>query len=57
MARTLMAAVAAIISHLIARYALPINNGLMASQQGLVSRLSRARPLVERHGTGNASRI
>jgi hypothetical protein len=29
----------------------------LADPLGLVSRLSRARPLVERHGTGNASRI
>jgi phage gp36-like protein len=35
MAHTLMAAVAAIISYLIARYALPIDNGLMASQREL----------------------
>ena len=29
----------------------------METSKRLVSRLSRARPLVERHGTGNASRI
>jgi hypothetical protein len=31
--------------------------GLPTALVGLTSRLSRARPLVERHGTGNASRI
>jgi len=30
---------------------------IIESKLPLVSRLSRARPLVERHGTGNASRI